>query len=68
MQCPKPSLIPRTHRGHSKSTKNYLLLAQDREMQYNFKWVGISGDDYEFGDTTIKSFGGLISSFFYLFE
>lgn len=37
-------------------------------MEHDFEGICVSCDDDEFGDTSVKSFGGLVGSLFDLFE
>lgn len=40
-----------------KQSGTHLLFAKQREMEQNLKWLSVSGQHDELGDTTVESLG-----------
>ena len=41
-----------------------LVLAKEGQVQYDLKWLGVSGEHDKVSNTSVQSFGGLIGSLF----
>lgn len=48
--------------GRNKHVWNVLVLAQQRQVQQDLDWLGVSSHDDELRDTSVQSLGGLVGT------
>ena len=46
----------------------YLVLTEKGEVENDFEWLGVGGEDHEVGHATVESFGGLVGALLQLYH